>query len=659
MPALKLLVVTQGVLLSLAKTSAGSAKWTDYANYEKYVKADAQSPADYSQYMEYLQYLKTYNGTGVKAAGKYTKYADYKTFVESEGKTPMDYKSYMDFQEYVKGHSDFQKYSDYSKYTDRTSAKIGGAQLTDYVAFLQSRANPSQDTYEDYKSYLENQGKPVLSEEKYNSLQRSMGDFNKYLEYHHYVEKNSQGPIDYQQYMSYMKYLQSYNSQGKEDAGSYAHYLDYDKYVQGQGSQAMDYKQYMEFHKYLGTISGSSAGADSSYSQYLPKSEDWRSASLSPGVAGFVAVPEGSETAPAAAAGSETGDYSKYMKEYAQGDYTKYMSGQGGGDYQQYMQGYQQYLNGGSDYQKYMKGYQHFSQGHGAGDYQSYVQGKGQGAGGGNFQDYISKYAPGFKQFADYQKYTNMKSDYLNGNWTAAWKDQTFLKNTENQQSAPMDPADCQTVAELKAWRAARLRLTNSFVPAVAQQQVVKQIDSDYKKNLARLRLEVVGPKTRQHLPVRKEVAHGDEGEGTVTLSPKERAELPPPFKPSSQRLAERETKDDTEESSDSRASTPERSTQEHPKLNREEEQELPKLTQSARSDALAEKATKNATAQTQTEIALMAEEDTSAFQPSTLFVLLAVATGLAIPAFVTLLGRLVFRPTQTEGSFIALADTV
>jgi len=92
---------------------------------------------------------------------------------------------------------------------------------------------------------------------------------------------------------------------------------------------------------------------------------------------------------------------------------------------------------------------------------------------GSNFMNF-SQYMQGgnFQQYANYSKYTALQDELnANANVTA---------------SLPYAAADCNTTAQLKAWRANKLKQTK-FVPAAFRKMAEKPVEQEYEKALAKL----------------------------------------------------------------------------------------------------------------------------------------------------------------------------
>eukprot|EP00929_Paragymnodinium_shiwhaense_P022232 TRINITY_DN1424_c0_g1_i5.p1 TRINITY_DN1424_c0_g1~~TRINITY_DN1424_c0_g1_i5.p1 ORF type:complete len:735 (+),score=260.72 TRINITY_DN1424_c0_g1_i5:80-2284(+) len=60
----------------------------------------------------------------------------------------------------------------------------------------------------------------------------------------------------------------------------------------------------------------------------------------------------------------------------------------------------------------------------------------------------------------------------------------------KQEHNSPMDPTECKTVDQLKAWRAAKVWSIKQYVPTSYQGQSEKNIQADYKTNMLRLQRE-------------------------------------------------------------------------------------------------------------------------------------------------------------------------
>ncbi|CAE7581085.1 ATL2 [Symbiodinium natans] len=159
-----------------------------------------------------------------------------------------------------------------------------------------------------------------------------------------------------------------------------------DQHAQANDGHA---KSYMDFQRYL-QGHGSESGDFSHYmNQYAGNQQK------------------------AEAAGSETGGFSNFMDQYAS-DYQQYMRGhgspghpaQGGASFAQYMDQYadfQKYMQGqdshGGQYGKYFKQYTHGQGSPGSGDYQQFLDFQHYSGQGGDFSKFMNEYA------SDYSKY--------------------------------------------------------------------------------------------------------------------------------------------------------------------------------------------------------------------------------------------------------------
>jgi len=181
--------------------------------------------------------------------------------------------------------------------------------------------------------------------------------------------------------------------------------------------------------------------------------------------------------------GSQSGGYQQYMNKYAGG-------AQGGsqGKTQGGSQGSQS-----SDYQKYMKQYAGGAQGGSQGK----TQGGSQGSQSGDYQKYMKQHAGGAQggsqggaqggsqgsQSGDYQKYMKQYAGGAQGG--AKGGNQS---SPSGMQLYAGGAQECNTTAELDAWKSREVHNMKKYVPAAYSKYAEQNIDRQYKDRLAEIK---------------------------------------------------------------------------------------------------------------------------------------------------------------------------
>merc|ERR1711971_431261 len=221
--------------------------------------------------------------------------------------------------------------------------------------------------------------------------------------------------------------------------------------------------------------------------------------------------------------GSQAGNYQQYM------DYQKYMgggTGNAGGqasNYQQYMDKYSGNAKPGSDTTNL--------------------------AASGDYSHYYASYMPakGVNMSNQTEVAAAMKKKYGGAYLSSSlnWSDQEavrshFMKEYAKPYSpkkavenAPANPADCQTLKELKAWRASKLSAIKHWVPESSQKGPESSIDDDFEKNKARI---MAAKREKAKAPAEADDADDEEDLKEAPLTGQEEAAEQPAAAPQADR---------------------------------------------------------------------------------------------------------------------------